>query len=147
MTTQVSAICDMHYACTEINVSYSNTISTLRIAVNVIYMQPICPEAAYTLEIRAHHYWNPDHHMIGGCCEWFNCADECDNRFKFCLRGYEAHRDGNENNCPLGSYSTGEIGNDGFSFGSSQIDKEVSNPMTFEGNIWGVSIYNLIQVL
>jgi hypothetical protein len=64
------------------------------------------------------------------------------------LRGFGANRDSNEQNCPLGSYSTGEIGDDGFSFGSSQIASGVSNPMIFRGDIWRggfqmfVSIYD-----
>ena len=106
-------------------------------------------EATYTLSVRAHRYWNSRHKVSDGtCCDrssTSNCDPfwctycECDNRFKFCLRGAGTSRDGNEHNCPLGSYETGEIGEDGFSFGSTQIDSGVSNPMIFRGDIWRVS--------
>ena len=54
------------------------------------------------------------------------------------MREYGARRDGNEGRCPLGAYSTGDIGDDGFSFGSSQIDNNVPNPMLFRGDVWQV---------
>ena len=39
----------------------------------------------------------------------------------------------------MGSFSTGEIGDDSFSFGTFQITGGVSNPMIFRGDIWRVS--------
>ena len=45
----------------------------------------------------------------------------------------------------MGSFSTGEIGDDSFSFGTSQIAGGVSNPMIFRGDIWRVSV--LWQIL
>ena len=106
-------------------------------------------EATYTLSIRAHRYWNSRHEVADGtCCDktgrsncdpWWCGHCQCDNRFKFCLRRHGTNRDGNEQNCPLGSYSTGEIGDDSFSFSSPEIDDDVPNPMIFNGDIWQVS--------
>ena len=113
-------------------------------------MQASWTESSYTLRVRAHRYWNSPHKVSdGSCCDKpgrSNCDPswcsycQCDNRFKFCMRRRGNSRDGNENYCPLGSYSTGEIGDDAFSFGSSQIDSGVSNPMTFRGDVWRVSL-------
>ena len=54
------------------------------------------------------------------------------------MREYLASRDGNEDRCPLGAYSTGFIGEDSFSFGWPLIDDDVPNPMTFSGDVWQV---------
>lgn len=111
-------------------------------------------EGTYRLEIRAVSYSNSEHKDAEGiCCEiggrtsgcdpWWCPHCECDNRFNFCLRAPGTSRDDNPGNCPLGSYSTGEIGDDSFSFGSSSIASGVPNPMSFTGSVWPVSIYNL----
>ena len=50
-------------------------------------------------------------------------------------------RDDNSGNCPLGSYSTGEIGGDSFNFGSTSIASGVANPMVFTGSVWPVSVH------
>ena len=129
-------------------------------AVNNSLIQPFHSEASYSLRVRAHRYWNSGHKLADGtCCDKTGSSScdpfwctfcECDNRFTFCLRRFGANRDRNVQNCPLGSYSTGEIGDDGFSFGSSQIASGVSNPMIFRGDIWRVShsitIGSLIQL-
>lgn len=104
----------------------------------------------YQLEVRAVSYSNPHHRAASGrCCERFgytmNCAPghcgycDCDNRFFFCLRGPEADRGSNIGNCPLGSYSTGEIEMDVFDFDGSSLGNGVSNPMLFQGSVWPVS--------
>ena len=105
----------------------------------------------YRLEIRATSYSNPDHTDAAGiCCEiagrrsncdpWYCGHCECDNRFNFCLRPSGTRRDDNSGNCPLGSYSTGEIGDDSFNFGATQIASGVPNPMPFTGSVWPVSL-------
>lgn len=108
-------------------------------------------EGTYRLEIRATSYSNPDHRDANGiCCEiagrtsgcdpWYCGHCHCDNRFNFCLRRPGTSRDDNAGNCPLGSYSTGEIGDDSFNFGGSSIASGVPNPMPFSGSVWPVSI-------
>ena len=98
--------------------------------------------ATYTLEVRAHSYRNSDHEESdGGCCDpifWY--CGQCDNMFIFCLRGLSTANDGNPGNCPLGRYSTGDIGDDSFSF-RTPIASGVPNPMTFTGSVWPVSHY------
>ena len=108
-------------------------------------------EGTYRLEIRAGSYTNSQHKDSDGiCCEInrrSNCDSfircglfcECDNRFNFCLRGQGTRHDDNAGNCPLGSYSTGEIGDDSFNFGSTRIANGVPNPMPFTGSVWPVS--------
>ena len=106
---------------------------------------PYCA-ASYTLEVRAVNYGNSGHRESAGyCCElvttsgctpWWCGHCECDNKFNFCLRASGTSHDGNAGNCPLGSYSTGEIGDDSFSFGATAI---ASGPMTFTGSVWQVS--------
>ena len=94
-------------------------------------------EADYVLEVRAHTYQNSRNRDSSGspCDVVFS---ECENQFVFCLRESSTSNDGNPNNCPLGRYSTGEIGGDSFTF-SSPIANGVPNPMTFNGNEWPVS--------
>ena len=97
--------------------------------------------ADYVLEVRAHTYQNSrSRDSNDACCDigFFSCG-QCDNQFIFCLRGSSTSNDGNPNNCPLGRYSTGEIGDDSFTFGSP-IASGVPNPMTFTGSVWPVSI-------
>ena len=107
-------------------------------------------EGTYRLEIRAVSYSNPAHRDSAGiCCEisgrrsncdpWFCGHCECDNRFDFCLRRPGTPRDDNSGNCPLGSYTTGEVGDDSFNFGTSRIANGVANPMPFSGSVWPVS--------
>ena len=94
-------------------------------------------QATYTLEVRAHSYRNSDHgESDGGCCDFW--CGQCDNMFVFCLRESSTADDGNPGNCPLGRYSTGDIGDDSFSF-STPIASGVPNPMTFTGSVWPVS--------
>ena len=104
-------------------------------------MQPFCSEASFSLSIRAHSYSNPHHRLAdgSGCDVNIFTTNECDSRFTFCLRRHGTNRNGNANNCPLGSYSTGKIGDDAFTFGSSSIASGVPNPMIFRGSIWEVS--------
>ena len=92
------------------------------------------------LEVRAHTYQNSrSEDSNGDCCDRFIfCTGQCENQFVFCLRGSSTSNDGNRNNCPLGRYSTGEIGDDSFTF-SSPITNGVPNPMTFSGSVWPVS--------
>ena len=97
-------------------------------------------QADYVLDVRAHTYQNSRHRdRNDDCCDigFFSCG-HCDNQFVFCLRGSSTSNDGNPNNCPLGRYSTGEIGDDSFTF-SSPIVNGVPNPMTFSGSVWPVS--------
>ena len=49
-----------------------------------------------------------------------------------------ATSNGNSNYCPLGRYSTGEIGDDSFTF-RIPIASGVPNPMTFTGSVWPIS--------
>ena len=112
-------------------------------------MQAIELEATYTFEVRAVNYGNSPHkdsngyccelYRTSGCTPWWCAHCECDNRFNFCLRNSGTARDDNAGNCPLGSYSTGEIGDDSFNFGSTSIANGVPNPMTFTGSVWRVS--------
>ena len=99
--------------------------------------------ASYVLEVRAYTYRNPDSdESDGGCCDgsfFGSCLSECDNQFVFCLRGSSASNDGNTGNCPLGRYSTGDIGDDSFSFSTPNLASGVPNPMTFAGSVWPVS--------
>ena len=94
--------------------------------------------------MRAHRYSNSESTVSdGSSCDSF-LGGQCENRFKFCMREYGASRNGNQNNCPLGSFTTGEVGDDNFSFGTHQIDDGVPNPMIFPHNddhTWEVSIY------
>ena len=101
-------------------------------------------------EARAHTYRNSGHRDSSGeCCELAgrtsNCDPfwcpfcECDNRFKFCLRRPGTAHDDNTGNCALGIHSTGEVGDDSFSFGSTRIASGVTNPMRFTGSRWPVS--------
>ena len=107
----------------------------------------------YTLQVHAHTYRNTYHlNSDAYCCEhysWTNCLQsgwcttttcKCDNRFNFCLRNYGTGQDNNANNCPLGSKRTGLVysDNDYFNFSSSMGG--VSNPMSFTGSSWPVSI-------
>ena len=109
-------------------------------------LQPPSTNAAYTLSVRAYRYRNSRHKGSNGdCCDTVGSSNcgwcdhcECENRFKFCMREYGASRDGNEDRCPLGAYSTGVIGDDSFSFGWPQFDDDVPNPMTFSGDMWQV---------
>lgn len=106
----------------------------------------------YLLEIRAHNYRNSLHRdSAGTCCEiiatsncdpWWCSGCECDNQFHFCLREANSPQDGNGGYCPLGSYSTGTVGDDSFNFGSTSIASGVPNPMTFHGSVWPVSPYD-----
>ena len=99
-------------------------------------------QADYVLEVRAHTYQNSRHRDSNNdCCDiGFLSCGQCDNQFIFCLRGASTSNDGNPNNCPLGRYSTGEIGDDDFTF-SSPIASGVPNPMTFTGSVWPVSMH------
>ena len=105
-------------------------------------------QADYVLEVRAHTYQNSgSRDRNGDCCDpvLFSCG-QCDNQFIFCLRRSSVSNDGNPNNCPLGRYSTGEIGDDDFTF-SSPIASGVPNPMTFNGSVWPVSWYHTIIII
>ena len=105
-------------------------------------------QADYVLEVRAHTYENSGHRLSNGdCCDisLLECG-ECDNQFVFCLRGSSISNDGNTNNCPLGRYSTGEIGGDSFTF-STPIASGVPNPMTFNGSVWPVSHNYCITIM
>ena len=107
-------------------------------------MQLLMVKATYTLVIRAHHYRNSEHKLSNGfCCEinrrfscnpWFCFLCQCDNYFRFCLRRSGTSPDDNSANCPLGSYRTGVLGDDDFSFSSS-----ASGVLTFHGDVWPVS--------
>ena len=106
------------------------------------------------LEIRAHTYRNSNHKDSAGyCCDlitrsgcisWL-CGGsrgcQCDNYFRFCLRSTGTSHDDNAGNCPLGRYTTREVGDDDFSFGSTSIASGVPNPMTFTGSVWPVSFF------
>ena len=104
--------------------------------------------ANYVLEIWAHTYQNSrSRDSNDDCCDaLIVCVGECDNQFIFCLRGTSTANDGNTNNCPLGSYCTGEIGDDSFTF-STPISNGVPNPMIFSGNIWPVRRFIKCQML
>ena len=92
------------------------------------------------LDVMAHTYRNSgSRESSGDCCDRIIfCVGQCDNQFIFCLRHSFTSNDGNPSNCPLGSFSTGEIGDDSFTF-SSPIAAGVPNPMTFTGSVWPVS--------
>ena len=118
---------------------------------NSLQFPPVA--CTYTLQVHAHTYRNT-YHLISDayCCEhysWTNCLQsgwcttttcKCDNRFNFCVRNYGTGQDNNANNCPLGSKRTGLVysDNDYFNFSSSMGG--VSNPMSFTGSSWPVSI-------
>ena len=106
-----------------------------------------------TLQVHAHTYRNTYHLNSDAYCwehySWTNCLQsgwcttttcKCDNRFNFCLRNYGTGQDNNAHNCPLGSKRTGLVysDNDYFNFSSSMGG--VSNPMSFTGSSWPVSI-------
>lgn len=98
--------------------------------------------ADYTLEVRAFTYRNSrNRDSNGDCCDigFFSCGG-CDNQFVFCLRGSSTPNDGNPNNCPLGRYRTGDIGDDSFTFSTPNLASGVPNPMTFSGSVWPVSV-------
>ncbi len=63
-----------------------------------------------------------------------------DNRFRFCLQYSGTHHNGDTGNCPLGGYSTGEVGDDSFTF-RNWISRRrgIPNPMMFAGAVWPVS--------
>ena len=113
-------------------------------------MQLLMVKATYTLVIRAHHYRNSEHKLSNGfCCEinrrfscnpWFCFLCQCDNYFRFCLRRSGTSPDDNSANCPLGSYRTGVLGDDDFSFSSS-----ASGVLTFHGDVWPVSRCRILQ--
>ena len=100
-------------------------------------------EADYVFEVAAGSYSNGGHFDIDGyCCEsnwWYDCINECDNHFAFCLRSDGTSHDDNANNCPLGKYNSGYLGGDNFNF-RSPIASGIPNPMPFHvsGN-WPVS--------
>ena len=109
---------------------------------------------SYVLEIQAHRYENNDHKLANGyCCDnefaTSSCTSflvcgffcECDIRFFFCLRDSGTSHDDNTDNCPRGSYNTGQVSSDDdtFDFGSPIYDG-VPNPMTFTGSVWPVSL-------
>ena len=97
-------------------------------------------ESTYQLRVRAHHYQNSNSRLSdGSSCDGF-FGGQCENRFKFCMRGHGASRDNNQNNCPRGYFTTGEVGDDFFSFGTYQIYDMVPNPMVFDGTIWEVRV-------
>ena len=101
----------------------------------------------YIFEIRAHSYSNSESKISNGrCCDSVvssNCRStffsECENRFVFCLRQFDAATDGDATDCPLGSYSTGNIGDDDFNFATPDIADGVPNPLLFYGAIYPVS--------
>ena len=97
-------------------------------------------QADYILEIRAYTYQNSRHRDSNNdCCDFcLFCCGDCDNQFVFCLRGSSTSNDGDPNNCPLGRYSTGEIGDDSFIFSTPNLASGVPNPMTFAGSVWPV---------
>ena len=98
-------------------------------------------QADYILEVRAHTYQNSRHRDSNNdCCDFcLFCCGVCDNQFVFCLRGSSTPNDGDPNNCPLGRYITGEIGDDSFTFSTPNLASGVPNPMTFAGSVWPVS--------
>ena len=99
-------------------------------------------QADYILEVRAFTYQNNrNRDSNGDCCDFgvFSCGG-CDNQFVFCLRDSLTPDDSNPNNCPLGRYETGEIGDDSFTFSTPNLASGVPNPMTFTGSVWPVSI-------
>ena len=66
------------------------------------------------------------------------CDKTCDNKFKFCMRPYGYLTSSEQ--CPLGSYQSGNLGANTISF-STPIDSNVANPMEFPGtDSWTVSI-------
>ena len=93
----------------------------------------------YLFEIRAVSHSNPGGRDSNGdnCDPFF--AGSCDTSFYFCLRRSGTRHDDDEHNCPLGSYSTGDIGGDSFRFGTTRIASGVPNPMTFRGSGWPVT--------
>ena len=131
----------------------------IRTTKNDISLIPLCSplqlaqnvRGSYTFEVRAISYSNSGHRDAAGlCCElsrtssctpWWCGWCECDNRFNFCLRPSGTAHDDNTGNCPWGSYSTGEVGDDSFNFDSSSIANGVSNPMVFTGSVWPVSTF------
>ena len=104
-------------------------------------LTPQLTSGDYVLEIRAHTYRNRYHRQSNGrCCDRPFCG-QCENYFRFCLRSTGTSHDDNAGNCPLGRYTTGEVGDDDFSFGSTSIASGVPNPMTFTGSVWPVSMH------
>ncbi len=94
----------------------------------------------YTLYVRA-----VRHEKISSlCCDTFNC--DCDNKFFFCLRPYGSSQDDNTGHCPLGSVKTGELADDTFNF-RTPIQSGISNPMSFPGSVWPVSMCSVSNYL
>ena len=117
--------------------------------------------SSYVLEVQAHRYENSDHELANGqCCDneaassdclsFLNSIPclgtfcECDIRFFFCLRDSGTPHDDDIGNCPRGSYDTGQVSTDDdtFDFGSP-INDDVPNPMTFDGDVWPVSLHKM----
>ncbi len=136
--------------------SYYNNYSYISLLLLIAFLCAVQlqqGEGTYNLEIRAGHYSNPEHKEASGhCCEssrrsgcitWLCGHCECDNRFDFCVRRSGTRRDGNTGYCPLGSYKTGEVGEDSFDFRRTGVP----NPMTFTGSVWPVRRYVVLVLL
>ena len=96
-------------------------------------------EGSYRLRMRAVSWSGNGRDANGECCECcplLGCIDNCDNYFIFCKRphGYDTSSE----ECPGGSYQTGDLGGDNVTF-SSPIDSGVPNPLVFTGTSWPVS--------
>lgn len=143
---------------------HSNSAGTMKgpksVVVSIVLALCLIQRArsSYLLEIQAHRYENSDHELANGqCCDnegassdclaflntiacgFFYC--ECDIRFFFCLRDSGTSRDDDIENCPRGSYETGQVSTDSDEFDfSSPIADGVPNPMTFDGDVWPVSL-------
>ena len=100
-------------------------------------------KADYVLEVQVERYFNVPHTRDDGfCCEVPRdavCADDCDNRFLFCLQTHNIPV-GSEV-CPLGNYSTGVVSGDSMVFNVGQdLEEGVPNPLLFTGPRWPVSL-------
>ena len=94
--------------------------------------------ADYTLTVRPLNYSNSAHRRSDGqCCDFIltstTCVDGCDNVFVFCLRQSGALQNSNDDSCPLGRYTNGEV---------QSTDNLVFTPnftLPFTGGVWPVS--------
>lgn len=99
--------------------------------------------AGYILKIELLSYASIPHTKYNGfCCGTqgaLGCIEDCNNRFKFCLRpmGFDQESDA----CPTGQMlATGPISDDSMEFESgTDLDDGVPNPLIFTAEGWPVS--------
>ena len=104
----------------------------------------VSSESAYVLDVKAVSWTGTGYDAANTCCDGYvwagwslQCDTSCENKFKFCLRPYGYQTSSEQ--CPLGSYQTGNLGSNSITFGDP-IDTNIPNPMSFNGTAgWTVS--------